>query len=426
MSVTWNPSAVSAIESTKATQRTLAPLIVCAAVLFNFALCFVDTKLFSISSRVVISCEIGVIATAFGLIWYRGTAFYVILSFLGVYLFTVMLTRYDFDPKLVRDLLIPITFYFLGSYLGSVSQCDKLVAFLIFLVLGVGLFECVALDTYLHYFDVIQYYVARADGHDANLQRGMSVGLSITSSDTGAGLYINSTRFEERTFLSFLGPHRVSGIFLEPISVGNFGATAFAWVLVRRRSGVWSLVGQLLAIAIILMLADARFGLYLCIITIVIYLLTPLIRPTVLFLAPFLWMVTLALYAAINPQGMVDNTIAGRFLGTGSSLLKFDLLQVLGLQATEALGLSGYQGDSGYEYVLTNIGLLGFAAIWALFVYSPPRDMDAWRFKNFTAFYAVLLLSISASIFSIKTAALLWFLYGTLNNQERFSIALRK
>ena len=44
---------------------------------------------------------------------------------------------------------------------------------------------------------------------------------------------------------------------------------------------------------------------------------------------------------------------------------------------------------------------------------------DAWRFKNFTAFYIVSLLTISASLFSIKTAALLWFLYGTLNNLDR-------
>src|SRR5689334_13163228 len=196
MSVTWNPSAVSAIESTKATQRTLAPSIVCAAVLFNFVLCFVDTKLFSISTRVVISCEIGLIATAFGLIWYRGTAFYVILSLLGVYFFTVMLSRFDFDPKVLRDLLIPIIFYFLGSYLGSLSRCDKLVAFLILLVLGIGLLEFLALDTYLHYFNVIQYYVSRGNSVDTNLQNGLAVGLSITGSDTGAGLAINSTRFE--------------------------------------------------------------------------------------------------------------------------------------------------------------------------------------------------------------------------------------
>jgi putative polymerase len=56
------------------------------------------------------------------------------------------------------------------------------------------------------------------------------------------------------------------------------------------------------------------------------------------------------------------------------------------------------------------------AALWALFVYSPVHDHDALRFKNFVAFYYVAVLPIAASVFTIKTAALLWFLYGTLNN----------
>jgi putative polymerase len=52
-------------------------------------------------------------------------------------------------------------------------------------------------------------------------------------------------------------------------------------------------------------------------------------------------------------------------------------------------------------------------------VYTPPLDKDALRFKNFIAIYTVVLLTISASLFTVKTAALLWFLYGTLNNPNR-------
>ena len=54
--------------------------------------------------------------------------------------------------------------------------------------------------------------------------------------------------------------------------------------------------------------------------------------------------------------------------------------------------------------------------MWAWFIYAPVRDRDVWRFKIFVAFYFIILLNISASVFTIKTAALLWFLYGTLNN----------
>ena len=78
-----------------------------------------------------------------------------------------------------------------------------------------------------------------------------------------------------------------------------------------------------------------------------------------------------------------------------------------------------YAGDVGYGYVLVQIGLLGMAAMWALFAYAPVPDTNTWRFKNFVTFYLIFLLAISASLFSIKTAALLWFLYGTLHNPNR-------
>jgi putative polymerase len=418
MSTVWNPAAGSVDESNlvQTPGSLLAPVLVFTAVIFNFVLCFVDTNLFSVSAGAVISCEIVLITTACSLIWYRGAGLHTALLVLAAYFFTVMLVRFEFDPKILRDLLIPFVFFFMGSYLGSVRLCDRLVTILIFLALSAALVEWLALDTFLHYFNVIQYYVAR--GTETSLQTDTTGGLFIRGTDTAAGLFINGTRFEGRTLLPFLGSHRVSGIFLEPVSVGNFGAIAFAWVLLRDRTRIWILIAKLLAVATVLVLADARFGFYLCIFTLVLYLAAPMIRPTMLFFAPCLIMVALVIYADVNWQELPDNTVAGRLLGAGSSLTEFNLWQVLGFQVSQAFP-DGYAGDSGYGYVLVKVGLLGLAAIWALFSFAPTVGKDAWRFKNFIAFYAIFLLSISTSLFSIKTAALLWFLYGTLNNQKR-------
>jgi putative polymerase len=319
-----------------------------------------------------------------------------------------MLVRSDFDPKIIRDFLIPFVFFFLGYYLGSVRSCDRLVTVLILLALGSALFEWLALNTYLHYFDVIRYYVARGS---ASLQADS--GLVIRGDDT-AGLYVNGTRFQERTLLPFLGTHRISGIFLEPVSAGNFGAIAFAWVLLRDRGRIWPLVAKSIAIATILVLADARFGFYFCIFTLLLYLAAPIIRPTILFLTPFLLMIGLVAFAGDH----YSNELAGRLTHTAYSLVELDPWQVFGLKISDAFA-GDYAGDSGYGYLLVKVGLVGLTAIWTLFVYAPIFDRDAWRFKIFIAFYAVALLSVSASLFTIKTAALLWFLYGTLNNQER-------
>ena len=62
---------------------------------------------------------------------------YAIVFLLTAYFFVVMLIRYEFDPKIVRDLLIPVVFFFLGSYLGSPRSADKLMTFLIVLALDV-------------------------------------------------------------------------------------------------------------------------------------------------------------------------------------------------------------------------------------------------------------------------------------------------
>jgi len=285
-----------------------------------------------------------------------------------------------------------------------------LVMVLIVIVLGSALFEWFALDTYLHYFDVIHYYVAR----------GTVTGADV---DTAPGLFFNGVRAEARTLLPFLGDHRVSGIFLEPPSVGNFGAIAFAWVLLRDRQRYWDFVAKSLAILTMIVLADARFGMYFCLFTLAVYAATPFIRPAILFVLPFLAMIALVIYAGVNWQESWDNTILGRFLLAGNVLTTLGPWQVFGLQLTDSgSGASFAQSqlvDSGYAYLLANVGILGVAGLWALFVFAPVGDGDTRRFRNFVASYFIILLSISASVFTIKTAALVWFLYGTLNNPNR-------
>jgi hypothetical protein len=106
-------------------------------------------------------------------------------------------------------------------------------------------------NAYLHYFELIRYYLARGT-------------LTELSDDIPDGFF-NSTRYNTRTLLPFLGDHRVSGIFLEAPSVGNFGAIAFAWVLLHDRQRFWTFVAKSVAIAMIIVVADGRFGLYFCI-----------------------------------------------------------------------------------------------------------------------------------------------------------------
>ena len=411
MRAAWNPSGPLAgeLDDAPAIGKIVAPIVVAAAVLSNFVLCFINTNIFETSPSVVIAVEIGLIGMALALTWDCGIRLYELLLTMAGYFIALMALRSEFDPKIVRDCLIPVAFFFLGRYYGSCGTADRLVAILITVILGVDLFEWLAPGAYVHYFDVIRYYIAR--------------GTATETANDLAGGFFNSTRYSNRTLLPFLGEHRVSGIFLEAPSVGNFGAIAFAWVLLRDRHRAWPFIIKSAALAVIVVLADARFGLEFCAFTVLLYMATTAIRPTMLFVAPFVLMVALLTYAGLHWQDTWDNTFSGRVLLAGNILAGLDLSQVFGLQASSAVSGAGFAADavndSGYAYVLISIGLVGMTAMWSLFVYAPVHNEDAWRFKNFVALYFIVLLAISASIFTIKTAALLWFLYGTVNSPDR-------
>lgn len=412
MRAVWSPSADSSGEPAvaQASGQALGPVVTAAAVLFNFALCFVNTNVVEVSGAVVVCTEITLIGTALALTWDYGSVLYDVLLAMAAYFTALMVLRAQFDPKIVRDLLIPIAFFFFGRRLGSLRSADRLVTFLIIVAFAVALFEWLAVSTYVRYFDVIHYYIARGT-------------VSPTYSTVNGDDFFNSSRFDTRTLLPFLGDHRVSGVFLEAPSVGNFGAIVFAWVLLRDRQRFWVLLAKSVAIATIIVLADARFGLYYCLFALVLYRATALIRPTMLFAAPFFVVIALVIYADANWQAAWDNTISGRFLLAGRILANLDPWQIYGLLIsnikTGALFAMDPVTNSGYAYLLIQVGLVGMAAVWALFVYTPVHDGDTWRLKTFVAFYYIVLLTISASVFTIKTAALLWFLYGTLSNPNR-------
>jgi putative polymerase len=407
MSALCDMSAVSAggDTDTQAVRRRVAECIILSTVLFNFALCFVNTTIFGVTANTVIAVEVGLIGLAFALTWDRSRMEYAILLLVGAYLAAVMALRSDFNPQFGRDILIPIVFFFLGKYFGTTRIADQVVTVISVTALAVGLFEWFALDTYLRFFDVIHYYLARG---------------SVTGTDTEIvpGLYISGTRADARTLFPVLGDHRASGLFLEPVSVGNFGAIAFAWVLLRDRTRLWPFVVKTAVIAAMLVLGDSRFGFYLCFATMIVYLAAPWMRPTMLFVAPFLAILALLTYAAFSTLDVasIDNDFSGRLLFAGDLLHSLNAWQIFGLQTTDAV-----MEDAGYAYTLVNMGVLGVAAIWALFAYAPVPDRGAWRFKTFVALYVVALLMISTSLFTIKTAALLWFLYGTLTNPNRGS-----
>lgn len=372
-----------------------ARLVVLATLLFNLLLAIVNANWMPVGELHVIAAELILVGLAFLLIWNRSEAFYVIAAALGGWLIFGMVMRMQFDPKVLRDAFIPVLFYLLGRYHGTPEGGDRLVNAAILIVVAGALFEWLFLDTFLRHVDVIGYYVARG---------------SVEAAQAGdePGLFISGLRFEGRTLLPFLGEHRVSSVFLEPVSLGNFGPIVFAWVLMRDRGRPLALAAKTALILMLLVLGDARFGIYLCALTALVYVVAPVIRPGLVFAAPFVAIVGLLVYAGLNTGVPWDNTVAGRFLLSGQLLTTLDAGQALGFASSDVDFV-----DSGYATMLSQFGLFGAAGLWAVYVFgAPAQTPDSWRYKLFVCLYLILLLSISTSLLTIKTAALLWFLAG--------------
>ena len=364
------------------------------ALTFNMALCFINTNVSGITDTMVMGCEVVIVATALALGLGRNAAPYLLLAIFLSYAALLMAMRPLIDPKAVRDFLIPIAFYLLGKSCNDPRLADRAALLCGLIVVAFGLFEFLALDVYVSYFNIIKYYVARG-----------TVAPSEVSSQTGA-LFASGLRPDSRTLLPFLGPHRASSVFLEPISTGNFGAILYIWTL--NRPGMARRWLTMAAGVTAIVLSDSRFGANVCLVATIAYVAAPRTPRFIWLAAPFVALIGLAIYGFVSAEVNWQNNFMGRLLWTARLITSLSPAAVFGLSPEKP-----FLSDSGYAYSLNQIGLLGVIAFWSLFIFAPERSPRAWRFKVCVATYICLLMIVSDSVYSIKTAALLWFMTGT-------------
>jgi putative polymerase len=279
------------------------------------------------------------------------------------------------------------------------------------IVLFFAVLEYFFSEFYLNIFRITQYYVARGTllEHDPSLQYAKGLMVSgVRPPEQGRGL------------LSFLGEHRVSSLFLEPISLGNFGSIVVFWGIARSKMEgqlrVWSIS---VGIALII-LSDTRFSAYFLSVGILILIMNPRVTTPIIIISPFIIIFALFVYALQFSMAIADHArdvpiIGGlsmqeRLLYSGRVLHYFDIYHWLGITVSRAQTF-----DAGYAYVISNMGITGLAVFWLLFMSLKGHTNSFYAFRNTYAAYFAVLLCISASAFTIKFAALLWFLIGSLS-----------
>ena len=305
-----------------------------------------------------------------------------------------------FSPKFIRGAIDIPVFVALGMVYarGNIVRLFFFIQCVVFFVL---LVEVLFVDVYSWAFDIIKYYVNTRGYTDQDFW------------DQSSALFISASRPDERFLFSFLNIHRASSIFLEPVSLGNYSIVATVFTLAFWRDmSRWVRIFFVATTLIILVGSDGRLAAVTCLVLVLGCFIFPLLPrySNVLYL-PAMLLLSGIIVAWFGLQDSGDD-FSGRLVTSIDLLTSLDIKTLLGLDP-EKLRLGA--ADSGISYFIITQSVFGLAAIW-LFVCLVPRyhDRRSTIFVHCICIYIAFNLLVSYSLVSIKTAALMWFMYGYL------------
>lgn len=408
--MTASGTTLAAQSETKAAaivEPKLGPWLVIAATVFNLVLCYINTRGWAFIANIqIIVCELAIISGGLFIIRSNiSSAAVRITAVMVMWLLCAWMINPGLDLEILHDVAIMYIFYKVGT-LTSIKTGNRTLWAVMAIVLAFGFMEWKLQARFEQAFNIWSYYVNKG---------AIPVGAVNLS---GTDLYASGVRGTAavRTFFpSLFGPHRVSSVFLEPTSLGNFAAVAFAWCVSTSSGKLW-LRALLFVLAIFcFILPDSRFASTTCMIMLILRFVPFARSRLAVFLLPVLVMSGLTIEGWYHETpgllpAIITDDFPGRLLFSGRLLGYWDIQQWLGLDVSPV-----YTEDTGYAYFVNNLGLP--LALYLLFVFAAfkPKTKEAARFKAMISVYYATALCIGASVFSIKTAALLWFLYGTTN-----------
>ena len=375
-------------------------VILFAATLYPALLCFMHTHFFRVVTSTVGFTEFLIyLACLVVLIRPVRIEFFIVATLVIAYLLLLTLFRGEIELKGFRDVMIPLLFYWVGRQVGSMDYADKILKRLIWVVLAFGLLELFFLDWYSWLFNIFSYYFSQ--GINTLPTNFVSDSLLNVNGIRPAGI--------GRTILpDLLGSHRVSSVFLEPVSLGNFAVIVAAWGLAKSRDE-WRTALFFVAAAIVMItLSDSRYGIGALLLMLLIRGLPLQPLKFAVSVLPLACLAALVLIGVFYQGDYADN-IWGRLYVSGQALLAFNVPMLLGVE-----GANIFFYDMGYPYILTRLGLLLVLLLWFAIWMAKMQDQRGERFRIYIALYITLILSVSGtSFFALKTAGILWFLVGS-------------
>ncbi|WP_300972957.1 hypothetical protein [Sphingomonas sp. LHG3406-1] len=370
-----------------------------AAILFNLALCFVDTNVARMSALPVMVTEGAILAAAFFLPLARanrtpGRFDALLLLLLGSWLLLSML-RQSVDPKLFRDVAIIPIFVLLGMSTRGEGLHNR-IFWLHLVIVAVAIWEAVSVTSFVLVFDIAEFFAST---------RGMA------NEDWWVenGLYLSAVRPESRFLFPDLPLHRLSSVFLEPVSLGNYVVIATIWL-----AGFWRHIParmRMVAVATTLFLlvgSDSRMATVACAAILLARLgMRWIPNIAAVLVAPI---VIAAMFLAVELLGLRSglDTFGGRIAHAAETFRSFSLANYAGLSLDKIKATE----DAGFGYIVMAHSLVVAAILWMTLFLRELKTAESRFLHLAIALYVALNLTVSWSIFTIKTAGLLWFLLG--------------
>jgi putative polymerase len=385
--------------------RTIVGIMI-SVVLFNAILAILNGHATAFSQMAPIACESFIVmATLFvAMLRYREEMYpYIILIGILVLFATIRSIALEQpEPKYVRDVLIIPVFMLLGLATRT-PLTIRIVILIHVLVLSVFLLEVAAGDAYSNLFKIQEYYI-NTRGNKAD-----------EFYDTSSELFISASRPGDRFFPFFEGP-RTSSVFLEPVSLGNYCS-----IMVAFACAGWGHLGWKTSVAILISTSalivgcDGRLAATTSVLLLAIMALTPWMpRGGATLVLPLAIAGAFGLVALAGLREGGDD-FGSRIAHTVELLNRFDFSDWLGLSNEFVFTAM----DSGVAYLVTTQSVVLAVLVWVT-VTLPPANSSATshRFVYGLATYASLSLLVSYSMLTIKTAALLWFIHGSLTAEH--------
>jgi hypothetical protein len=376
-------------------QSLLCFVVLCLSMFLNFALAFLHARGLPVSNAIVTVIQLIVTMLALPAFFSRRAKLpeharfalaFIILSAIATNILN------PFDPKTLYDsLLIPI-YTVLG--MSAASTKPKWMHFLLIFVLASTLLELNAPGLYTSLFDPLGYLSATRGWLEEVADKAASGGDSLDWVNRAGGSKLG------------FSDHRISGAFLEPLSLGYFGTLMAMYYAGLYRGAVWvRFVGIFVCLCFTLM-ADARVPTILIFVT-SLFLLSRIKVPSFLLWMIFPTVVGVTYLIYVLQIGLYSDS-ALRLSLTFAVIQKTSVLEIL----TGAVSLAR-ANDSGIVYMLRCLGPLGMiTAIWFYSgAFTRQRGTNVSFFIAIATYLSVTLMFGGATL-SIKTASLLGFLVG--------------